>query len=326
MRDEVPVAIVGAGPVGMTLALCLARWGVPCVVLERSPVPRRVGSRAICQQRDVLDTWDALGAGTLWREGVTWSVGRTYVGDREVRCVRLARLGASPLPAFVTISQSRVEAVLEGLVAKEPTVVVRRGFEVRTLVPDDDGVTLRGDEGELRAAWVVLAAGAHAEALRDAIGVRFEGERHPDRFLICDIKVDLPGLAGERRFWFDPAWNPGRQVLMHAQPDGVFRIDWQVPAEFDLEAARRSGGLDELIRHVVGEQPYELVWASVYRFQSSLADRFVAGLPSALAGSTAASTTSRTWPGSSRRSSGGRLQPRSLGPTTRSGGRPRCTT
>jgi hypothetical protein len=61
-------------------------------------------------------------------------------------------------------------------------------------------------------------------------------------------------------------WNPGRQVLLHPQPGGVWRIDWQVPDGFDLDAELRGDGLDKRIRAVVGEADYDIVWLSVYRF------------------------------------------------------------
>lgn len=105
----------------------------------------------------------------------------------------------------------------------------------------------------------------------------FEGETHPDQFLICDLRVDRPDWVSERRFYFDPPWNPGRQVLIHACPDSTYRIDWQVPENYDLIEDERTGGLDRRIRAVVGDSPYEIVWKSVYRFQSRSADRLQIG-------------------------------------------------
>jgi hypothetical protein len=91
-----------------------------------------------------------------------------------------------------------------------------------------------------------------------------------------------PGTpAGEhvknQRFYFDPEWNPGRQVLVHEQPDSVWRIDWQVPADFDLTAERASGALDARIRRIAGQRPYEIVWLSVYRFHERVAEQFRIG-------------------------------------------------
>ncbi len=122
-----------------------------------------------------------------------------------------------------------------------------------------------------------MCAGARCEELRGLLGVRFDGRSFDDRFLICDIRVELPGWASERRFWFDPAWNRGRQVLIHPCPDSTFRIDWQVPASFDLEAEVASGALDARIRAIIGERDYEVVWRSVYRFQSRVVDRMRRG-------------------------------------------------
>jgi hypothetical protein len=66
-------------------------------------------------------------------------------------------------------------------------------------------------------------------------------------------------------------------VLVHPQPDSVWRIDWQVPGDFDLEEERRSGALDERVRAVVGDRPYEVVWLSAYRFHQRLASTFLLG-------------------------------------------------
>ena len=66
-------------------------------------------------------------------------------------------------------------------------------------------------------------------------------------------------------------------MLIHPCPDSTFRIDWQVPPEFDLAHEEASGGLDRRIRQIVGDTAYELVWHSVYRFSSRCCDRLRAG-------------------------------------------------
>ncbi len=276
------VIVVGAGPVGQTAALLLARRGVPVVLLDARPARDPVGSRAIVQQRDVIDIWDTVGVGRkIAAEGVTWRTARTYHRDRELFAVDFVDSGRSPFPPFANVSQARTEELLDGRLARTPLVGMRWGHRVVAVDQDADGVTVGCEtpagHRELRASYVLVCAGARADGLRAGLGLAFDGETFDDRFLICDLRADLPGWETERRFYFDPAWNPGRQVLVHPCPDRRFRIDWQVDPGFDLAKEEAGGGLDRRIRQVIGERPYELVWRSVYRFSSRVVARMRVG-------------------------------------------------
>ena len=277
-----PVVVVGAGPAGQTTALLLARWGVPATIVDQRPHRDRIGSRAICQQRDVLDIWEAVGAGRRISEaGVTWDRARTYYRDQELICQTFTGPGRSVFPPFVNISQSDTEEILDERIAATDLIRVRWSHEVTALDQDDHGVTVRcrtpdGDR-TLRTPYVVACAGARGDAVRHMLGLTFAGRSFDDHFLICDIRADLGGWADERRFYFDPAWNPGRQVLIHPCPKSTFRIDWQVPPDFDLATERDSGALDRRIRQIIGDRAYEVVWSSVYRFHARRVDRMRVG-------------------------------------------------
>ncbi|RBY83805.1 pentachlorophenol monooxygenase [Geodermatophilus sp. TF02-6] len=281
MTQDAPVLVVGAGPVGQTAALLLARWGLPVVVLDGRPERDVIGSKAICQQRDVLDVWDAVGVGAeVARRGVTWTTARTFHRDAELFSFRFTDRGRSAFPPFVNISQCETERLLDERIAAEPLIDVRWGHRVTDIAQDDAGVTIAcatADGGvQVRGSHAVACPGPRGD-VRALLGLAFDGETFCDSFLICDIRTDLPGWQTERRFYFDPAWNPGRQVLIHPCPDSTFRIDWQVPPEFDLAAEEASGGLDRRIRQVIGDRPYEIVWRSVYRFHSRVVDRMRVG-------------------------------------------------
>ena len=270
------VAVVGAGAVGLTLAGRLAQHGVTVAVFEEQPSRERIGSKAICMQRETLEIWARLGIGDpVARRGIQWRVGRTYHRGRQLFEVHLSE-GDDHFPPFVNISQSEVEDMLE-VRAAQLGVPVHRGHCLVALAQDSDGVSATFDTATgpvtHRFGHLVGADGAHS-AVRHLTGIGFPGYTFDDRFLIADVRVDLP-FANERHFHFDPPWNPGRQVLLHPQPDGVWRIDWQVAPETDVDAERRNGGLDRRIRAVVGERSsYELVWATAYRFSQRLADAF----------------------------------------------------
>jgi pentachlorophenol monooxygenase/3-(3-hydroxy-phenyl)propionate hydroxylase len=281
-KTQSPVAVIGNGPVGQTTALLLARWGVPVLLLDDRPERDLVGSKAICQQRDVLDIWASVGVGQqIATEGVSWCTARTFYHDQEVFSYTMPEVGSSPFPAFVNISQSRTEKLLDDQIAKQPLIDTRWSHHVTGLTQDSSGVQLEcqtpSGVTHLNASHAVVCAGSRGRDLRKTLGVTFEGRSFDDHFLICDIETDMPGWSNERRFYFDPAWNPGRQVLVHPCPDSTFRIDWQVPSDYDLEAEERSGALDERIRKIIGDKPYRIVWNSVYRFHARLTDRFRVG-------------------------------------------------
>jgi pentachlorophenol monooxygenase/3-(3-hydroxy-phenyl)propionate hydroxylase len=271
---DTSVVVIGNGPVGQSAALLLARWGVPVLLLDGRVGREAVGSKAIVQQRDVLDIWESVGAGQrIASEGLTWTVARTFYQDRELFNYTFADSGRSPFPPFVNISQSRTEQILDECILAQPLISVLWGTRVVGLAQDASGVTVSCEGLTVRASYALACAGGRADDIRQMVGVSFDGVSFDDRFLICDIQTDLPSWARERRFYFDPPWNPGRQVLIHPCPQGTFRIDWQVPADFSSDAAEA----DARIRAIIGDLPYVLLWSSLYRFQSRLVDRMRVG-------------------------------------------------
>lgn len=276
------VAVLGNGPVGQTTALLLARWGIQVTILEARLARDSIGSKAICQQRDVMEIWDAVGVGRrVADEGVTWERARTFYRNQELFERTFADRVASTFPAFVNISQARTEELLDEQIGHTDLVDVRWGHTVEHVVQDEGGtvVTCSTSTGPVtvEADYCVVALGSRAGSIREQLGISFDGRSFDDRFLICDIHADLPGWETERRFYFDPEWNPGRQVLIHPCPESMFRIDWQVPADYDLDAEERDGRLDARIRCIIGDVEYHVMWKSVYRFHSRLASRFRVG-------------------------------------------------
>jgi 2-polyprenyl-6-methoxyphenol hydroxylase-like FAD-dependent oxidoreductase len=272
------IAVVGAGPIGLTAALELARLDVPTVVLEAKPELEPIGSRAIVLARHALAAFRRLGCEEIPRKGVVLTRARTYLGETELFTVEFPRVREGELPAFVNLQQTYTEQALLRRAQVTALVDVQFNSTVTGLRQYESSVMLELEGGrEVSAPYVIAADGAHS-IVRKLLGIDFPGKSFNDRFLIADVRAELPGFPrDERRFFFDPPSNPGRQILIHPQPDGEWRIDWQVAPETDVEAERASGALDARIRALVGDASYELVWVTAYRFHSRLASRFRVG-------------------------------------------------
>jgi len=273
-----PVVVVGAGPVGLTVALSLAKQGLPAVVVEAREGISDEGSKALVIQRRTLELldWAAPGVGTTIRQaGVTWNIKRTYYRDRLMFSEHYADSVTDSLPPFVNLPQTETDRLL--LDAAErlyPDLIgFRFGFSVVGVTQSNRTAAITSSTGEvLDAPYIVGCDGAHS-VVRQQLGVQLHGKSSTSLFLITDIRAQLP-FPRERRFYYDPSSNRGRQILIMPQPANMWRIDWQVDSEVNLEEERNSGRLDERIQAVIGDVPYEIVWSSLYRFHNLVAESF----------------------------------------------------
>ena len=136
---DAQVAVVGAGPIGMTVAGRLAQRGLSVILLEEHAAPTGEGSKALCMQRETLEIWDRLGIGErVAQRGVQWNVGRTYFRDRELFSVQLPGSGDDHFPPFVNISQTEVEELLRRRLGQLPKVDLRWGQRLTGLQQDGE--------------------------------------------------------------------------------------------------------------------------------------------------------------------------------------------
>lgn len=276
-----PVVVVGAGPVGLSLAIDLAQRGVPVVLLDNDNT-LSTGSRAICFAKRTLEVFDRLGCGDrMVAKGVSWQVGKVFFGDAQIYRFDLLPEAGHERPAFINLQQYYVEGFLAERVAELPRIDLRWKNKVIGVEPRDDGVfvTIETPEGHytLRADHLVACDGSRS-AVRQLIGQESTGRVFKDRFLIADVKMaaDFPA---ERWFWFDPPFHPNQSVLLHMQPDGVWRIDFQLGWDANPDEEKKAENIVPRVKALLAnsafkDTPFELEWASVYTFACQRMPRF----------------------------------------------------
>lgn len=272
-----PVVIVGAGPVGLTSAIDLAQRGIASVILDDAD---RIGegSRAICFSKRSLEIMDRLGLGErLVEKGVTWQVGKVFLGENQVYSFDLLPEAGHKMPAFINLQQYYLEGYLVERAAELPLIDLRWRNRVTAVEQHGDfaRLTIETPEGEYRldADWCLACDGARSK-VRDCLELSFEGHTFEERFLIADVKMSAE-YPTERWFWFDPPFHSGQSALLHRQPDNVWRIDLQLGPDADPEAEKKPERVLPRLKRMLGERKFELEWVSVYRFNCARLKKFV---------------------------------------------------
>ena len=274
-----PVVVVGAGPVGLSLAIDLAQRGQPVVLVDDAD---RIGegSRAICFSKRSLEYWDRLGVGRrMVDKGVVWSVGKIFHGDEQLYQFNLLPEDGHKMPAFINLQQYYAEAYLVDLIRDLPAVDLRWRNKVTALEQRNDHVvlTIETPDGlyRLAASHLVACDGARS-SLRRMVGAEFAGQVFEDQFLIADVKMSAE-FPTERWFWFDPPFHAGRSALLHRQPDDIWRIDLQLHPDADPTVEKRPENVRPRIARMLGHDNFDFEWISLYKFQCRRMDKFIHG-------------------------------------------------
>ena len=267
------VAIIGAGPIGLTAALDLAKRGVLCVVFSKEKSVS-VGSRAICFSKKTLEIVNRLNSKVsqkLIDKGIIWNLGKVFYKNDEVYRFNLQPEGGHKIPAFINLQQYYFEEYLVDEALKNPLIDLRWQSNATFISQTNEKVTLKIETKEsdytVEADYLIACDGVHSPT-REAMGIPYKGELFEENFLIADITMEND-FPTERWFWFDPPFNEGYSALLHKEPDGVWRIDLQlgwkgVDTDKELDQER----IKERLRKMLGDDcKFELEWTSIYNFR-----------------------------------------------------------
>jgi 3-(3-hydroxy-phenyl)propionate hydroxylase len=275
------VVIVGGGPIGLATALDLGLKGIKVLLLDDHE-GAGAGSRALCFAKRTLEIAERLGAvKPMIEKGVQWNIGKVFHDDRQIYEFNLQPEVGHQFPAFINLQQPYFEKFLFDAINKASAdgapIEVRGKNRVDALVTYDDHVALdvMTPDGpyKVEADWLVACDGARSPT-RDMMGLSFDGRVFEDNFLIADVRMNAD-FPTERWFWFEPHFKSGDSALLHKQPDGVWRIDFQLGWNIDRKAELEPGKIRARVDAMLGGKvEYDLVWTSIYTFQCRRMEKF----------------------------------------------------
>jgi 2-polyprenyl-6-methoxyphenol hydroxylase-like FAD-dependent oxidoreductase len=233
MDHSLDVLVVGAGPVGLTMAAELARYGLSVRIIDKSAA-RTDKSKALVLWSRSLELIGRMGCAEKFiAAGVRVTAANVMAGPRRIAHMTLSGL-ATPHPYALMIPQNETERLMEEHLANL-SIQVERQVELLNFTQGPDTVTAvlrhtNGQEETLAAAWLIGCDGAHS-TVRHGLGMDFEGDTLPSDWALADVH-----LAG--------AVPPENELAMFWHTDGVLALFPISPGRFRIIAdiGNQGGG------------------------------------------------------------------------------------
>ncbi len=274
------ILIVGAGPVGLTLACELARHDIKFRIIEKA-VKQHQGTRAFALHSRSLEVFSIMGiADELVEKGRIINAARILYNDKPIFNTDFTKLD-SDYPFVLCIPQYVIESVLEKYLWRKYKVSVERGIALDEIhyplneLPEVLLLDQNGEQEALRPSWVIAADGARSP-IRKKMGLTFEGDCFGTAFIILDAAVKFKETET-----IDTFLNNKGYLLLAPFPDNKYhRLVIEVPLREDDELKKVTPDeVDKLLKQNGYEdvQVKEILWLSKTRVQRRIVENFKVG-------------------------------------------------
>ncbi len=291
--NQTDVLIAGAGPVGLTAAIELARRGIACRIVDPL-IEAPIYAKAVGVQPRTLEVFEGMGVlGQILDASVPLRGQTVYVNGQVVSQLTF------PLPAdvpfgFIALPQYATERVLAEELAMRGTRV-ERGRRLTAFEQDGEGVTatLSGEAGEsrVRCRYLIGADGAHS-MVRKSLGLSFDGAAFGEQYMLGDVEVDWSFRHDQAlRFMHQVDGRTLDMLVCVPLPGrGRYRMSMNVAADLataggatDAVAHGFEGSHAPELRHIqtvldrLSPEPVmarNLRWSSVFRISHRIVDAY----------------------------------------------------
>jgi 3-(3-hydroxy-phenyl)propionate hydroxylase len=277
-----PVIIVGAGPVGLTLALALARQDVPAVVLDEGPgTDEQRPARTVVLREDTAALLERLTGVPLARRGARWAAWRSVRRKQVMREVTFGEAEPSPLH----MAQHVLTRALREALAAQRLVQVATDSRLDSVEQESSGVTAhtRGPKGTWWRGSYLVGCDGPRSTVRKLQDIRFPGRTAVERHAVATLRTELP-WPDEALVHRLPPWRTSgpatAEVTARPLPDGAWRLDWLLPPGKDLVTPEvLLARVRETLAGWTGGStpPYELLDTGVHTVHHRLARRWRVG-------------------------------------------------
>lgn len=183
------VVIIGGGPVGLFLGICLERAGISCLILEKR-AEARSGSRSLGIHPVSLELFQKLEvAEPFVNAGIKISNGHAFANTQKLGTLSFENC-TEPFNYILALPQHKTETILEQKLNEFNPDVIKRGAEVVSISQDKDSIEVSyRNDGEIHSATASYLVGCDGKDsfVRDQAGISFEGRAYPDTYIMGDF-------------------------------------------------------------------------------------------------------------------------------------------
>lgn len=277
---EVEVLVVGAGPVGLTMASELLRYGIPCRIIDKNASSAHE-SRALGLQARTLEVFADMGVidEVLTQSKPVHSM-NAYANQHRIAHIDF-KFDAldTPYPFLRVLPQNDSEQILNKHLIKQG-LQVERQTAITALNQNQSGITVtlvdgQGQTQTLRTRWLVGCDGAHS-TVRHLLNLSFAGSDYEQQFLLADLHIDWNFPADELHIFLTP---DGAIITFPLPTPGIWRVVY-TNGEGQSEDPTHVIKLFQELLNAHGAPEAVLsnpTWISAFRFHRRMVSQFRSG-------------------------------------------------